>query len=88
MGLEGESLTIEGILPADTAGPDARDRYKRPVPDPKYPQYFTRQPPSVPPVFWGYRATRGINPNQFCKVMEVKADAETVEQDVLLEPAE
>ena len=51
-----------------------------------YPQYFTKQPSSIPPVFWGYRVTRGINPNQFCKVMEIKADAETVEQDVLLEP--
>jgi RNA polymerase sigma factor (sigma-70 family) len=82
-------VTIPGpvlLMGGTTVGPDARNRYKRPVPDPKYPQYFTRQPPSIPPVFWGYRVTRGINPNQFCKVMEIEADAETVEQDVLLEP--
>jgi hypothetical protein len=69
-----------------TGGRDAVSRYKRPVPDPNYPQYFTKQPPSVPPVFQGLGVTRGINPSQFCKVLEIKADAETVEQDVLLEP--
>ncbi len=67
-------------------GRDELNGYKRPVPDPKYPQYFTKQPASVSPVFQGLGVTRGINPSQFCKVLEIKADAETVEQDVLLEP--
>jgi hypothetical protein len=69
-----------------TSGQDALNGYKRPVPDPKYPQYFTKQPSSVPPVFKGYGVTRGIMPSQFCKVLEIEGDAETVVQEVLLEP--
>ncbi|MFL5340860.1 MAG: carboxypeptidase-like regulatory domain-containing protein [Gemmataceae bacterium] len=67
------------------AGTTTLNRYQRPVLDPDYPQYFTKQPASIPPVFVGYRVTRGINPSQFCKVLEIKADAETLAQDVLLE---
>jgi hypothetical protein len=82
-------VTIPGpvlLMGGTTIGPDVQKQYKRAVLDPNYPQYFTKQPASVPPVFKGYRVTRGIRPSQFCKVMEIKADAETVEQDVLLEP--
>jgi hypothetical protein len=80
-------VTVPGpvLLMGGTTTPN---RYKHPVADPKYPQYFTKQPASIPPVFVGYgRNTRGINPCQFCKVLEIKADTETIEQDVLLEPA-
>jgi RNA polymerase sigma factor (sigma-70 family) len=84
-------VTVPGpvlLMGGTIIGPDAQKQYKRPVPDPKYPQYFAaRQPAGSIPMFEGYgRNTRRITPTQFCKVMEIKADAETVEQDVLLEP--
>ena len=71
-----------------TIGEDARNQYKRPVPDPNYPQYFAaRQPAGSIPMFEGYgRNTRRIDPTQFCKVLEIEAGAETVVQDILLEP--
>ena len=38
-------------------------------------------------MFEGYgRNTRRIDPTQFCKVLEIEAGAETVVQDILLEP--
>jgi hypothetical protein len=84
-------VTIPGpvlLMGGTTIGSDAQNRYKRPVPDPNYPQYFAaRQPAGSIPMFEGYgRNTRRIDPTQFCKVMEIKAGAETVTQDVLLEP--
>src|SRR5262249_58071688 len=76
-------VTIPGpvlLMGGTTIGDDARNQYKRPVPDPNYPQYFAaRQPAGSIPMFVGYgRNTRRIDPTQFCKVMEIKADAETV----------
>jgi RNA polymerase sigma factor (sigma-70 family) len=84
-------VTVPGpvlLMGGTTIGPDPQKQYKRPVADPNYPQYFAqKQPASLPPMFEGYgRNTRRINPSQFCKVLEIKADAETVAQDVLLEP--
>jgi RNA polymerase sigma factor (sigma-70 family) len=67
---------------------DALARYKRPVADPKYPQYFHKQDRTAP-IFIGYGGNNyGIVQGSFCKVLEIKAGAETVTQDVLLEPVE
>jgi RNA polymerase sigma factor (sigma-70 family) len=65
---------------------DGPKKYKRFVPDPDYPQYF-RDRPGLPTVFRGYGPGQ-INPSQFCKVLEIKAEAETVVQNVLLEPVQ
>src|SRR5207248_3737777 len=66
-------VTIPGLvllMGGTTIGEDARNQYKRPVPDPNYPQYFAaRQPAGSIPMFEGYgRNTRRIDPTQFCKV--------------------
>jgi RNA polymerase sigma factor (sigma-70 family) len=72
---------------------DSIARYKRPVADPNYPQYFHKPNGAVPggavPVYIGYGGNNyGIVQGSFCKVLDIKADAETVTQDILLEPVE
>jgi 5-hydroxyisourate hydrolase-like protein (transthyretin family) len=64
----------------------ARYRYKPPVPDPNYPQYFPKER-GLGGAY--YTLNSGITPIQgnFCKVLEVKPGSTTVEQDVILEPA-
>jgi RNA polymerase sigma factor (sigma-70 family) len=59
--------------------------YKKPVPDPKYPQYFTKDPNFT--AYYGPGG--GMSPLQgnYCKVLEIKADAKIVEQDIVLERA-
>ncbi len=60
-------------------------RYKKVVPDPKYPQYFTKDPN-----FSAYYNPGGsMSPIQgtYCKVLQIKADARIVEQDIVLERA-
>jgi hypothetical protein len=84
-------VTIPGpvlLMGGGTIDRDTLNRYKLPEPDPKYPQYFNGRLSSGIPVFVGYGgSTHGISLRQFCKVLEIKADAETVVQDILLEPA-
>jgi len=59
--------------------------YKTPSPDPKYPQYFTKDPNFT--AYYG--SGGGMSPIQgrHCKVLEIKADAKVVEQDIVLERA-
>jgi hypothetical protein len=84
------------LLMGGPSGGDALTRYKPPVPDPRYPQYFGNQQAGGAP---GANTTGGLLPylgvggnatgvvkGNFCKVLELKADAETVTQDILLEP--
>jgi hypothetical protein len=87
-------VTIPGLVLL-MGGPaidrDTQNRYKSSEPDPKYRQYFGVGKSSVNatlyPAYFGYSGgTRAINPRQFCKVLEIKEDAETVVQDILLEP--
>jgi hypothetical protein len=60
-------------------------KYKRPVPDPKYPQYFLNAYAStgfhVPG--GGFTSLQG----NFCKVLDVKPGAKTITQDIILESA-
>jgi RNA polymerase sigma factor (sigma-70 family) len=81
-------VTVPGpvLLMGGSYERDAMTRYKHPVPDPKYPQYFDK-PAGPATVFIGYGGNvRGLVQGQFCKVLEIKPDAETVTQDILLEP--
>jgi RNA polymerase sigma factor (sigma-70 family) len=70
-------------------GPNSWDemkRFKRPLNDPKYPKYF----PKDKNIGGAYYIPGGaITPIQgaFCKVLEIKADATEVEQNIELEPA-
>jgi hypothetical protein len=70
-------------------GPNTQEgqgRYNRPAADPKYPQFFK--------VFGDHTAYYmpggAISPLQgnFCKVLEIKPDAKSVEADILLTPVE
>jgi RNA polymerase sigma factor (sigma-70 family) len=81
-------VTIPGpvlLMGGVPGGREVANRYKRSLPDPSY---FNANQVSGYPVFLRSGGLiRGINPAQFCKVLEIKADAETVVQDILLEPA-
>ena len=69
------------------AAKEALKRYETAASDPNYPQYFDLKANARFPVYVGYNGrSYGTYPRQFCKVLEIKADAETVEQDVLLVP--
>ncbi len=60
-------------------------KYKPPAPDPKYPEYFTKDPR----INAYYGLGGGMSPIQGCygKVLEIKPDAKVVEQDIVLERA-
>jgi hypothetical protein len=62
--------------------PTGQNLYKKVVPDPKYPQYFDKRRPT----FFTGSGVIGLLQGHFCKVLEVKADAEVVPQDILVEP--
>jgi RNA polymerase sigma factor (sigma-70 family) len=69
-------------------GPDdwtIQAKFKAPGPDPKYPQYFTKDPNFVA----YYNPGGSMSPIQgcYCKVLEIKADAKVVDQDIVLERA-
>jgi hypothetical protein len=85
-------VTIPGpVLLMGGASPDREGnvRYKLPVADPKFPQYFETRQSEGRPIYLGYGGnTRGIVHGNFCNVLEIKADAETITQDILLEPVE
>jgi 5-hydroxyisourate hydrolase-like protein (transthyretin family) len=59
-------------------------RYKPPVPDPKYPRYFSKKYQGAFITFGG-----GFSPIQgnFCKVLDIKPRTRLVKQDVVLERA-
>jgi RNA polymerase sigma factor (sigma-70 family) len=59
--------------------------YKSPAPDPKYPQYFTKDPHF--PAYYNPGGSMSPIQGNFCKVLEIKADAKIVEQDIVLERA-
>jgi RNA polymerase sigma factor (sigma-70 family) len=85
------AVTIPGpvLLMGGSSERDAMTRYKRPEPDPKYPQFFDKRVGGGIPVFIGYGGNvRGLVQGQFCKVLEIKADADTTAQDILLEPVD
>ena len=62
-------------------GEEARALYKPPAPDPKYPQYFPKQAQGR--IYFGYKY--GMIRGNFCKVLDIKPDAEVVEQDIVVE---
>ncbi len=67
-------------------GPDdwtAQSKYKPAKTDPKYPQYFDNRIPDFPAY---YRPGGSMSPVQgsWCKVLDIKADAKIVEQDIVL----
>jgi RNA polymerase sigma factor (sigma-70 family) len=67
--------------------------YKRPLPDPKYPQYFSVRDPRHPKSFLirvhpetsGF--VGGLPLGNFCKVLEIKPGEAMVEQDIVVERA-
>ncbi|HJZ93359.1 MAG TPA: sigma-70 family RNA polymerase sigma factor [Gemmataceae bacterium] len=62
-------------------GEGARALYKQPAPDPNYPQYFHKDAPGR--IYFGYRY--GMIRGNSCKVLDIKADAEVVTQDIVVE---
>jgi RNA polymerase sigma factor (sigma-70 family) len=66
-------------------GPTESMKYKPPVPDPKYPQYFAKFPDSAN----YYGPGGGMSPVQgnFCKVLVIKPGTAIVNEDVILEQA-
>ena len=82
-------VTIPGpvLLMGGANDRGALAQYKRAVPDPKYPQYFEMRQGFSATLYLGYGANRlGFLQGNYCKVLEIKADAETVTQDILIEP--
>jgi hypothetical protein len=63
----------------------AHMRYKKVVPDPKYPQYFTKDPNF--PAYYNPGGSMSPIQGTYCKVLQIKADARIVEQDIVLERA-
>ena len=89
-------VTMPGpVLFIGGAAGAAQARYQRPVAEPKYPQYFSPDKPKIlgggevsdaPPIYYGPGVNWGIVQGNFCKVLEIGADTETVaSQDILLE---
>jgi RNA polymerase sigma factor (sigma-70 family) len=80
-------VTIPGpvLLMGGTHDWESRAKYKAPKPDPKYPQYFLNKPG----ITAYYGPGGGMSPLQgnFCKVLEIKPNVQTVEQDIVLERA-
>jgi RNA polymerase sigma factor (sigma-70 family) len=67
-------------------GPSDGRRYKPLVLDPKTLRYFDTR--AGQPLFFAPGAAAGIVQGNFCKVLEIKAGAEVVEQDIVLEAEE
>ncbi len=75
-------------------GPDTRRspggflnemRYKQPVADAKYPQYFQEMPDHT--MYYGHGESGSLHGN-FCKVLELKPGSAEVHQDIVLERAD
>jgi RNA polymerase sigma factor (sigma-70 family) len=66
-------------------GLGATTKYKLPVPDPEYPQYFRRGSGNVPICFgYGGYVIELVEGN-YCKVLAIKADADVITHDILVE---
>jgi RNA polymerase sigma factor (sigma-70 family) len=65
---------------------DEMAKYKPPVADPKYPQFFQKFADHTAFLMSG--GTISPLQGRFCKVLDIKADAKVVEQDIVLEPVE
>jgi hypothetical protein len=80
-------VTLPGpvLLMGGTHDWESRAKYKSPKSDPKYPQYFTKDPNFV--AYYGPGG--GMSPIQgnFCKVLEIKPNVAVVEHDIVLERA-
>jgi RNA polymerase sigma factor (sigma-70 family) len=68
-------------------GLGATTKYKLPVPDPEYPQYFRRGSDSVP-ICFGYGGSVIELEGNYCKVLAIKADAEVITHDIVVDRAE
>src|SRR5262249_22069452 len=66
-------------------GGEARFRYRQPVPDPNYPEYFSRS--LLNGGYARYGGGYAMTDGNWCKVLDIKPGVAVVEQDVLLEPA-
>jgi RNA polymerase sigma factor (sigma-70 family) len=74
------------VLLTGTAQGDLSDiKHKRLISDPKYPQYFPKDPRGA--VYLGRGRVEQHLPGNFCKVLEIKPDAKIVRQDIVLEHA-
>ncbi len=60
-------------------------KYKPPVQDPKYPQYFGKHGGNA--VFYGPGGKIGLLQGNFCKVLNIKPGADIVTQDIIIEQA-
>lgn len=67
-------------------GWDVKNRFKRIVSDPKYPQYFPKKN-GLEGSFLAYGGAFWMVQGNWCKVLDIKPGTATVEQDVVLEPA-
>jgi hypothetical protein len=79
-------VTVPGpvLLMAGASTPAETAKYKRSVADPKYPKYLAKRGDDT--VFYGPGGCVMPLEGNFCKVLELKPDAEVVTQDVILEP--
>lgn len=80
-------VTISGpvLLMAGSHEDLDRVKYKKHTSDPKYPQYFPKDPRGG--LFLGFRGVQLALAGNYCKVLEIKPDAKIVEQDIVLERA-
>jgi RNA polymerase sigma factor (sigma-70 family) len=76
------------------AGPDGRKsptgwevmhHYNPPAPDPKYPEYFPKDP--LARAYFAYGGGQSIIQGNACKVLKIEPGAREVKQDIYLEPA-
>ncbi len=64
-------------------------KYRPPIADPEYPQYFEKLPGGRPhnPGYLSYRGGIGLIQGNYCKVLDIKPGTAVVHQDILLERA-
>lgn len=79
MGRSGESRTTGNFL--DDL------KYTLPIPDPKYPQYFSKSPDGVWTYYNRFGGGQGGVDGNFCKVLDIEPGLAVVHQDIVLERA-
>jgi hypothetical protein len=63
-------------------------KYRPPIADPEYPQYFSKLPgPRDTPGYNAYGGGIGLIQGNYCKVLDIKPGTATVHQDIFLERA-
>jgi hypothetical protein len=90
----GPVVLLNGDFPPSSANFDYVEfsKYRRPVADPEYPQYFAKVP-SMPSShrdvhgYLSYGGGIGLIQGNYCKVLDIKPVTATVHQDMLLERA-